>query len=136
MSGPERGRKRPTALGSNSTRFATAPGPDGTKLKIPQAKDSLTALYIATPEGGWPETHTLLLAYNETELTTGFVTRIRELRPGHGMDSLTAVRVMEVQLEIERWTAQYARVKRFVLLELMPDVAGQMALTPDELENL
>jgi hypothetical protein len=108
-------RKRPTSPGGNSQRFATVPqGPDGTRIKIPQAKDSLTLIYV-TDDRNWPERPTMLLAYNETELREGAVVEMEELRPGHGMGSMTALRVLEVRLRLERWTGTYGRVQRFVL---------------------
>ncbi len=103
MSGAE--RKRPSSLGGNRQRFVTGTAPDGSKYKIPQAKDSLTLIYV-TEDGSWPEHPVLLLAYNETELTTGAVVEMEELRPGHGMGGLAALQIVEVHLHLERHLRQ------------------------------
>jgi len=127
-------RRRPSSPGSNSQRFATGTAPDGSTYKIPQAKDSLTLIYV-TEGGGWPDKPAMLLAYNETELTTGAVVEMEELRPGHGMGGLTSLRVLEVRLRLERWSATYGRVKRFVLTQPLVSEEDVQDWVSQQLEN-
>ena len=127
-------RKRPNSPGGNSQRFAIGTAPDGSTYKIPQAKDSLTLIYV-TEDGSWPERPAMLLAYNETELTAGAIVEMEELRPGHGMGGLTALRVLEVRLRLERWSATYGRVKQFVLVQRLASEEAVHDWVDQQLEN-
>ncbi len=127
-------RKRPSGLGSNSRRFATITEPDGTKLKVPAAKDAATFVYVSE-NGGWPRNAITALTYDVTWLVEGAFVDLKEMRPGRGMGEIRTFQVLEVRQEICVYPGKYGQAIRMVLLREVRSTNEIASMVTEDLER-
>lgn len=134
--------RRPSGLGNKSRRFAEVTSPGGEKTMVPAPKDAATYLYLATPEGGWPDGRPLCtLLYDATWMVEGVVFELEEMGPGRGMGDKTTVRVTDTRAVVavdsgRVKTSGYGQIKRSVLLTVTPGNDDMDDLSPEKYDDV
>lgn len=129
------GRKRPSGVGSNSTRFAQVRMPNGRDARVPAAKDACTYICMATPTGGWPDKALVVLLYDVTWLVEGGVLELEELRPGHAMGGMTTLRVVNSRTRVQLHEGNYGQMQRWLLCVEVASGEAVDSATPDDLDG-
>src|SRR5690606_24450219 len=93
-------RKRPSGTGSNSRRFAEITAPDGTKLRVPVAKDVGTFIFLRDEDSAWSDKPTAVLLDSAPELHEGALIEVEEAGAGAGMGTITGARIVQVVVRL------------------------------------
>jgi hypothetical protein len=91
--------------------------------RIPRLDDVATLLYMATPEGDWPQRPIDYIRGDITWLQEGAVLTLRNLDPSGQMGATQTVQVIATQTEIQLHAGKYGQVLRRVLLATRPSEA-------------
>ena len=123
---------RPSSLGSNSRKFEEVRTPDGQTFEVVRSRSAATLICL-TENGGWPDRALTMLDYDVAHATAGALLEIEEGRPGHGLGTLTGVRVIESHTRIKVQTGRYGQLQRWVLAEVVVagDAIGDLSTLDD-----
>ena len=131
-------RKKPSGNGSLSRRFATVTQPDGTALKVPVVKDAGTFIYLANPDGSWPQKTLATLLYDAAWMQEGVRFELEELAPGLGMGERSTVHILAVHnivsLDRSGKYNKFGQVKKLVLITPIASTDDLAELELDDLE--
>lgn len=114
------GRRRASGVNKGQRRFAEIKMPNGRVAKIPAAKDACTYICLVTPDGNWPKKALIVLMYDVMWLVNGSVFEIEEMRAGHGMGTIAALRVISSKNRVQVYDGCYGQVQRWLLCEEVP----------------
>lgn len=124
--------KRPSGVGSNSRRFATFCRPDGSKLKVPVAKDVGTFLFLSRDGEQWPAAPIAKIMDSAPDLQEGVLFDVENLVPAAelegiklGMGDIVGAQVVRVKvivaLDPTGRFSQFAQLKRLIYAVLIPE---------------